>query len=73
MEYDKGKIEGHKLKIQEILNTLNAHKSSSPDGDNAVSGGHISQSLPIDSDDVVMTSASESGKSCPRFPRLHVM
>jgi len=28
VEYDKGKIEGHKLEIQEILSALNAPSSS---------------------------------------------
>jgi hypothetical protein len=57
--YDKGKIEGHKLVIQEILNALSA---SSPHDD---IGECAPQSPPpaVDLQNTATTSASESGRN----------
>ena len=61
MEYDKGKIERHKVEIQEILGALNA-PDSPPTGSNCV-GQCTPQSL---STGTVATSNSKSGRNGPR-------
>ena len=62
--YDRAEIEGKKLKIQDKLDALNRHSSSS-NGDSL--DGHAPRSLSLDSPDVSMTSVSENGRSWPAF------
>ena len=52
-KHNKGKVEGHKLKIQEIVDTLNA--PSTP--------------LPVDSRGTATTSKSETGAPLARLRR----
>ena len=47
--HNKSKVEGHKLKIQEILDALNAPSAA------------FDENLPVDSHDDVTSSTSESG------------
>ena len=63
--YDKGEIEGKKLKIQDTVDALNRHSSSSK-GDDSLDG-RAPQSLSLDSHDASMTSVSENGRSWPRI------
>ena len=56
--YDKGLIEGEKLKIQDILEALNRHGSSS-NGDDSLDE-HALQSPPLNAS---MTSVSDNGKN----------
>ena len=65
VKYDKGEIEGKKLKIQQILDALNT-QSSSLNGNEDVDRRAL-QSLPLDSLDASTTSASENGGSRSRF------
>ena len=57
--YDKDEIEGKKLKIQDILDALNRHSSSSDDS----LDGPALRSLSFDSRDASMTSVSENGRN----------
>ena len=59
--YDKGEIERKKLKIQETLDALNRHSSSSNEDDSL--GGRSLQSPPLDSHNASMTSVSDNGGS----------
>ena len=58
------------MKIQEILDTLNTLTSPYPSRGNEVPSKRVPKPLPIDSCDVAVTSASESGKSCPDLSPL---
>jgi len=60
-EYDKGKIEGHKLEIQEILSALNA--ASLPLDENPSVSNRAPHSAPINPHDTATISISESGTS----------
>jgi hypothetical protein len=62
MEYDKGKIEGHKLEIQEILTALNAPGESQNRSDDEP---HSLSADPRDD-----TSTSRSGRIRPYLRRL---
>lgn len=62
MEYDKGKIEGFKLEIQEVLDDLNS-QSSLLDGNGMEK--LVLQSPPADIRDAPIASVSEIGRSCP--------
>ena len=59
VEYNKDKVEGHKLEIQQIFRTLNA--PSSPLDKNLSEGECAPRLAPIDSHYTAGTSASESG------------
>ena len=59
VEYDKAKIEEHKLEIQRILDVLRI-----PDLPLAANGG---MDEPMDVDPPTVATTSESGKSCPRL------
>ena len=63
VEYDKGEIERKKLKIQETLDALNRHNSSS-DGDGSLDGCAF-QSPSLDSHNASMTSVSDNGRNWP--------
>ena len=66
-KHNKGKIEGHKLKIREIHNTLNAQNTPL---DGALSSSERAPgSAPADSREAATTSASGSGMfSAPPLP-----
>ena len=57
IEHDKGKIESHKLAVQQILNALSTPSSSAP--------GNVRVNEPkhIDATDSPTISGSESGRS----------
>ena len=59
--YSKDKVGGHKLKIQEILDTLNA--PSSPLDETRNVGESAANLAPVDPHRIVTTSVSESGTS----------
>jgi len=79
IEYNKGKIEGYKLEIQEILDTLNAPRS--PPGENPTMDERAPLLAPTDphSRDTATTSAFEGTlelrlrhlvRNTDRFPPL---
>ena len=68
--YDKAEIEGKKLKIQETLDALNRHSSSS-NGDDSL-GGRSLQSPSLDSHNASMTSVSDNGRSRPCIRRFGI-
>ena len=65
VEYDKGEIEGKKLKIRQILDALNTQSSSLNGNEDTVR--RTLQPLPLDSLNTSKTSASENGESWSRF------
>ena len=65
--YDKGEIERKKLKIQDILDALNRHSSSSNRDDSL--DGRAPQLLSLDSHNASITSVSEKGMSWPHIRR----
>jgi hypothetical protein len=66
IEYNKGKVEEHKLKIQGILSTLGA--LSSPLDENFNVGGSVPHLVHVDPHGTATTSVSEGGTSlAPRF------
>ena len=65
--YDKGEIERKKLKIQETLDALNRHSSSSNGDDNL--GGCSLQSPSLFSHNASMTSVSENCRNWPCIRR----
>ena len=66
-KYDKGEIEGKKLKIKDILDALN-RQSSLPIEDES-SDGRALQSLSLDPHDLSITPVSEKGRSWPHIHR----
>ena len=68
--YNKGEIKRKKLKIQETLDALNRHSSSS-DGDDNLDGRSL-QSPSLDSHDTSMTSMSDNGKNWPCIRRFGI-
>ena len=65
--YDKAEIEGKKLKIQDKLDALNRHSSSS-NGDDSLDGRSL-QSPFLGSHDALITPVSENGRNWPRIRR----
>ena len=66
IENDKDGIEGKKLEIQQILDTLN-RRGSSTDEDNGVDERAL-RSLSLDSRGAAMTSAPGNGRNQPHQP-----
>jgi len=56
-KHNKGKVEEHKLKIQEIRNTLNVSKAP------LTLSERVPDLTPVDSHEAATTSASQSGTS----------
>jgi hypothetical protein len=63
--YDKGDIERKKLKIQETLDALNRHSSSS-NADDSLDGRAL-QSPSLDSLNASITSVSDNGRNWPHI------
>ena len=66
-QYDKGKIEEHKLEIEQMFNALSTPRSPLV-GENGVDQ-RVPQSMDIESGENAATSVSHSGRSWPRLHR----